>query len=229
MFISEGIPARSWKWLGSQRRERRNALAQCRKASLTSTRIASLGARSLKRMLRASQGRSPDAPAVHPQRVVKARNDEEQPDAGVGENVGEAVEPVVAGAVRDRQRVRVEDRTNPAGSPRGLTSAFPSRSCVPMHRKGERRIKSCACLSSALWHFKAASACVGWNRVRRECSSLRVKSSLSLYSVIGFPFEASFWVNHTQWSSPNSMVPTRSRCARLDVGSSSQEAIRITA
>ena len=48
-------------------------------------------------------------PAVDPQRVVIARNDEQQPDARICDDVAQAVETVVAGTVRDRQRVLVKN------------------------------------------------------------------------------------------------------------------------
>jgi hypothetical protein len=48
-------------------------------------------------------------PPIHAQCVVKARNDEQQSDGGIGDDVRQAVQTVVAGAIRDRQRVLVKN------------------------------------------------------------------------------------------------------------------------
>src|SRR5688572_17685113 len=43
------------------------------------------------------------------QRVVEARNHEQDPDAGAGDNTHQAVETVVAGPIRYRQRMLIKD------------------------------------------------------------------------------------------------------------------------
>ena len=47
--------------------------------------------------------------AIDPQCLVITGNDEQQSDAGIGEDIGEAVQPVVAGAVRDGQCLIVQN------------------------------------------------------------------------------------------------------------------------
>ena len=46
-------------------------------------------------------------PPIDAQCVVKSRNDEQHPNAGVGENIDQAIETIIAGAVRYRQGVLI--------------------------------------------------------------------------------------------------------------------------
>ena len=78
--------------------------------------------------------------------------------------------------------------TKPTGSPRGLTSAFPSVFWVPRQTKGARRIKAWACWSSASRHFTAARSWVGANRRRSDGWSVIAKAGLILKSVMLSPF-----------------------------------------
>ena len=47
--------------------------------------------------------------SAHAQRVVEPRNDEQQSDARVGENIDQGVEAVIARSVRYRQRVLIKN------------------------------------------------------------------------------------------------------------------------
>ena len=75
---------------------------------------------------------------VHTKRVADARDDEQERDVGVLEHVRERVGEAVARPVRQDSVRSSRMRTNPAGSPRGLTSQVPSPAAVARQRNGER-------------------------------------------------------------------------------------------
>jgi hypothetical protein len=67
-------------------------------------------------------------PPVDPQRLVEPRHQEQQADLGLGNEVGQGVEPVVARQVAERQAPRVEhgDEAGRAAAGRGVCPATRS-------------------------------------------------------------------------------------------------------
>ena len=100
---------------GFQSSERRNAFGHCVYASSTSTRMPSCGTFPSTSLVGEQLGVVDDPrAAVDPERVVDARDEEEQRDPVVGEEIRERVGELVARAVREEESPLVED-ANEAG------------------------------------------------------------------------------------------------------------------
>ena len=97
----EARPSTSGQPSGRQSDERLNAFAQWRKASSTSTPMANLGGFSAPVEQLGVAGEA--GAAVDAQRLVEARNKEEQPGAAGPDDVPERVDELVPGGIGDRE------------------------------------------------------------------------------------------------------------------------------
>ena len=196
----------------SQSRERLKALAQCRKASSTVTRIATFGSLPFTAAFRSTSGSR--TIVARPFTRRESSNPgimKRMPTFGFSMMLLMVSRRLLPGRSGMMMVLSSSTWTKPAGSPRGDTSALPFLSAVPMQRNGDSSMKRRQCLSSCASCLRTAPS-PGWPMTSRNADSLGTAQtsapSSMIYSRIPYYFDRS----STAISSRHSRLP-RPLCA----------------